>query len=215
MVQDNKKRWSTIGSIILVVIFFGGYLGLFIKPNNSVNEITVGYNIFYNNEMSQIEYNNIAKDISLGNFLYNVVPGISFESDYDLKTVNNIGNDFLNDKYWQILINEIPTKDLNHILKDDEIILLYYGEILNIFNISVNLNMSGIFQNDNVLINGDTTLMNLLDSYQVNFTNQTINCLFGVCNENNNTWDILINNISTNNFNITFNKNDNLFFNYE
>ena len=54
-----------------------------------------------------------------------------------------------------------------------------------------------------------------LNNYNVSFVNNSVNCLFNLCNDENSSWSILLNNESVNDFNIVFNHSDVLFLDYE
>ena len=201
----EKKNVSIIVTIGLIVLLTGSVLSLFTfeKPAEKIN---VNYQIVLLSNPYPAQSAETAQNTTIYDFLTNL--GASFEDDGDVKCVNNYCNNFMAKYYWQAFLNNAQLDDFTKELENDDNLVLYYGEMINFYNITLDLDINGMIENANITVQEGLTINDLLSSYNSTFENNTLNCLFGFCNNANNTWSVLLNNESVNDYSTPFMEGD-------
>ncbi len=219
MKRKKDKKPSKIIMIGLAVILMSSLLSLFLNKdetsnNNNNNEITISVQFIISGQQYTPESQNLPVNTTINELLYEL--GAGFEQDGDVKNIGSIQNSYVTSTYWQVLVNNYLTEDYNIELHDDDIIILYYGGLLNFYNITVGVNINGDFENNSVVIQEGITIEYILNNYQsLELVNNTINCLFGYCNNENNTWSVVLNNNTISNYSTLLIEDNQLIFTYE
>lgn len=114
---------------------------------------------------------------------------ISFQSDYSVKCVGQMCNDYVSANYWQIFLGN-DYAQMDYLINGSEEFVLYYGPRINLINVSLILSVKGF--NDSIMIKvpKGLSLNDLLASYNATFKNYSVDCLFNECGN----WTILVNN---------------------
>ncbi|MBN1923293.1 MAG: hypothetical protein JW791_00860 [Nanoarchaeota archaeon] len=164
------------------------------------------------------QYSPSEEELVVNSTLYNLLInniGAVLEQDGDINRIGNIQNSFSAKTYWQVLLNNELLQDYNIVLQEQDKVILYYGDLLEFFNITISVDMLGLKENNSLKVQKSLTIMQLLNGYQsLVFENNTINCLFDLCSNENNTWIVKINNETVNNYSRMLSEADILSFSY-
>ncbi|VVB75164.1 Uncharacterised protein [Candidatus Tiddalikarchaeum anstoanum] len=215
MKKAKKNNTTTIILIILLAIMLlSSVLSVFVqKETKPTMKLQVGYYINGQTYPAQ----EVKTDIN--NTLYGLLTSlgtVELTQEGNVKCFGQYCNNFLPPAVsWTIFVNNYPQTDLTRTLKENDYVTLYFGHTLNFGNVTLTLNIEGYNETNSVLIVDNTILGDMMDNYNGTFMNNTLNCLFELCNNENNTWTIMKNNEIVNNYNTTLRIGDALIFKYE
>ncbi|MDD2678588.1 MAG: hypothetical protein PHS81_01765 [Candidatus Nanoarchaeia archaeon] len=116
---------------------------------------------------------------------------ISFQSDYSVKCVGQICNDYLSGNYWQVFLNN-DYVSMNYFIGGGEEFFLHYGPRISLINVSLELMIGGYNEIVDLRVVESFSLRDFLLSYNASFLNDSLNCVFGECGN----WSVLVNNES-------------------
>lgn len=214
-INKKKNNTTTILIILLSVILLSSVLAVFFEGESkkTINVYVAYYIMSQEYPASSVKTD---ENITLYNFLGSLMKSIELTQEGDVKCLGQYCNNFLQDTAWTVFLNGYPETDLAKILAEGDYITLYFGRALTFGNITVSLNVLGSEQNSQVLIREDMTINDLLSNtgYDAVFNNNTLNCLFSLCSNINNSWTVLKNNQTVINYNSTLSIGDSLTINY-
>lgn len=216
----KKKKEKKIGTWVVItlsaVLILSSLLSLYQPTNKNTGEtINVEVQLMIQGQAYQPSTYEVPVNTTIYNAL-NSIGNIAFEQDNDMKCYGQVCNNFATSEYWQVFHNNQPVTEYNTQLEEGDVLLLYYDEIINFFNVTLKLDVVGMNNSYPLTIQEGFTLKELLENYEtILLENNTINCLFNFCNNENNTWSVGLNNETVNDFQISLNEDDEIFLKYE
>jgi hypothetical protein len=203
--KPNEMKYVLYFMIIVFVISSFSFINL--SANNGQETVKAYLSII---GLSQEYYNefSVPAGANLYYFLQNT-GFVSFQSDYAVKCVGQTCNDYLTANYCQVFLNN-DYIGMDYLVNGSEEFVLYYGKRINLINISLNFDISGLLQNNTQRVPDTMNLLGLLNTYNASFVNSSLECLFNMCGN----WTTLINNESEP-LNYTFKANDCIIFELE
>lgn len=215
--KKQKKTGTTVMIILAGILILSTLIGLY-QPSNNVQAETINVyvQLVVQGQAYQPATYETNANTTIYNLLYNTVGNIQFEQDGDMKCYGQVCNNYATREYWQVFKNNQPINDYNTIVNENELITLYYGDMINFYNVTLTISVMGLNNTYPITIQDGLTINNLLNNYEsILIENNAITCLFNFCTNENNTWSIKLNNNTLENINMTLSENDELLLEYE
>ncbi len=192
-----KKNNKTILTIGVAIVFALSSLAMIPLSNNNTVEketIYVAWNI--GGETSQYRRYEVAENSTILYVIKDIFGQVSLDGN-KINCIVNICNNFFTKNNWQVFLNGEEATDLNQYVKEGDMLFFYYGKPIELFNATVWIDYGGISYNKSIKVWKGTKISDLLHQFNATFdVNGTLICLFGECNNENNSWTILLNNNS-------------------
>jgi len=183
----KAKEMKYLLYFMIIVLIVSSFSFVNFSKNESSNTVKANLSIVGIEQSFKQEY-----EVPIGANLYYLLSNtgfVSFQSDYSVKCVAQVCNDYLVANYWQIFLGN-DYAEMDYLINGSEELVLYYGKRINLINVSVTLNIDSFRDSGMVRVPDNLSLIGLLASYNATFTNNSLNCLFNECGN----WTILVNN---------------------